>query len=115
MLWYNGRKGNVEQIGLATHPGRELWPQPDPTATSRPSVLEADTFRPYVEEFNRHDEELYVQHIDNAAAWEFLPAVGWAGKYNTISCPAAIAAGCSGRSTTATAWRCRSAAAVILT
>ena len=24
MLWYNGRKGNVEQIGLATHPGYDL-------------------------------------------------------------------------------------------
>ena len=131
MLWYNGRKGSLEQIGLATHPGRELWPQSDPAPTSRPSVLEAGAFRPYVEEFNRHDEELYIQHIDNAAAWEFLrenvpllecpdkelekiyyfrwwtyrkhikhtpegfviteflPAVGWAGKYNTISCPAA--------------------------
>lgn len=24
LLWYNGRKGNVEQIGLAIHPGRDL-------------------------------------------------------------------------------------------
>jgi predicted GH43/DUF377 family glycosyl hydrolase len=24
LLWYNGRKGNVEQIGLATHPGYDL-------------------------------------------------------------------------------------------
>ncbi len=24
LLWYNGRKGNMEQIGLATHPGRDL-------------------------------------------------------------------------------------------
>ena len=23
-LWYNGRKGNVEQIGMATHQGKEL-------------------------------------------------------------------------------------------
>ena len=29
MLWYNGRKGNVEQIGLATHPGIDLgFPSP---------------------------------------------------------------------------------------
>ena len=35
MLWYNGRKGGLEQIGLATHPGRELWPPPDPAPTSR--------------------------------------------------------------------------------
>ncbi|HET6385472.1 MAG TPA: hypothetical protein VFJ58_18930, partial [Armatimonadota bacterium] len=24
MLWYNGRGGGVEQIGLATHPGEDL-------------------------------------------------------------------------------------------
>lgn len=24
-LWYNGRRGEVEQIGLATHEGRNLW------------------------------------------------------------------------------------------
>jgi predicted GH43/DUF377 family glycosyl hydrolase len=29
LLWYNGRKGNVEQIGLATHPGHDLgFPAP---------------------------------------------------------------------------------------
>jgi hypothetical protein len=25
LLWYNGRKGNVEQIGLAIHEGADLW------------------------------------------------------------------------------------------
>jgi predicted GH43/DUF377 family glycosyl hydrolase len=25
MLWYNGRRGGVEQIGLAIHEGQELW------------------------------------------------------------------------------------------
>lgn len=25
-LWYNGRRGNCEQIGLATHAGASLWP-----------------------------------------------------------------------------------------
>ena len=24
LLWYNGRNGNVEQIGLATHEGKDL-------------------------------------------------------------------------------------------
>jgi hypothetical protein len=24
LLWYNGRKGGVEQIGLALHPGEDL-------------------------------------------------------------------------------------------
>lgn len=25
MLWYNGRHGSIEQIGLAVHPGENLW------------------------------------------------------------------------------------------
>lgn len=24
-LWFNGRNGNVEQIGLVTHSGKEIW------------------------------------------------------------------------------------------
>ena len=28
LLWYNGRRGGVEQIGLALHPGRDLWQKP---------------------------------------------------------------------------------------
>lgn len=27
MLWYNGRRGSVEQIGLATHEGEDIWDQ----------------------------------------------------------------------------------------
>lgn len=27
MLWYNGRRGGVEQIGLAVYEGRQLWPE----------------------------------------------------------------------------------------
>jgi predicted GH43/DUF377 family glycosyl hydrolase len=27
LLWYNGRKGGMEQIGLARHNGRDLWAQ----------------------------------------------------------------------------------------
>ncbi len=37
-------------------------------------ILKAETFRPYVESFNATDEELYVQHVPNAQAWEFLAA-----------------------------------------
>ncbi len=93
-------------------------------------VLTTDTLQKYVQIFNQNDNELYKQHIPNAAAleflkrniplldcpdkeieeiyyfrwWtyrkhikqtpdgfvmsEFLPAVGWAGKHNTISCAA---------------------------
>jgi hypothetical protein len=92
--------------------------------------LKADSFKHYIEAFNRDDQELYPQYIPNAAAWEFLtnnipwfecpdpeieeiyyfrwwtfrkhlkqtpegfiiteflPPVGWAGKYNSINCAA---------------------------
>ena len=43
-------------------------------ASPRPLVLKAENFRHYVDSFNRYDEELYVQHIPNAAAWTFLRA-----------------------------------------
>ena len=62
----------MEQIGVATHEGRELWPKPAPVKGPTSSVLQPDTFKPYVDTFNRHDEELYVQHFNNAAAWDFL-------------------------------------------
>lgn len=68
LLWYNGRKGDLEQIGLATREGRDLWASEPPTIIS-PSILQR-----YVETFNRHDEELYPQHIPNAAAFDFLRA-----------------------------------------
>ena len=95
-------------------------------------VLKVDSFKHYVDAFNENDEELYVRHISNEKAWEFLkanipllecrdkdiertyyfrwwtyrkhikntpdgfviteflPEVPWAGKHNTISCPAAV-------------------------
>ena len=37
-------------------------------------VLPAEVFRHYVEAFNQNDNELYGQHIPNAAAWDFLKA-----------------------------------------
>ncbi len=96
----------------------------------QPLVLKPESFRHYIDTFNRNDNELYAQQVPNARAWdfiehnvplldcpdkeieeiyyfrwwtfrkhlkqtpdgfvlsEFLPAVGWAGKYNTISCAA---------------------------
>lgn len=35
-------------------------------------VLKADSFKHYIDTFNEDDEELYVQHIPNEKAWEFL-------------------------------------------
>jgi predicted GH43/DUF377 family glycosyl hydrolase len=40
----------------------------------QPFVLKAESFRHYVDTFNQNDNELYVQHIPNAAAWAFLKA-----------------------------------------
>ncbi len=99
-------------------------------AAGHTCVLQGETFRHYVDEFNRGDRELYAQYIPNSAAWdflkdniplldcpdpeieqvyyfrwwtfrkhvkqtpagfvvtEFLPPVGWSGKYNTINCAA---------------------------
>ena len=37
-------------------------------------VLKAESFKHYVDTFNENDEELYVQHISNEKAWEFLKA-----------------------------------------
>jgi hypothetical protein len=96
-----------------------------------PEILRYQDVRPYIDQFNADDDELYVQHIPNDSVhaflekniplldipdeelekiyyfrwWtyrkhikstedgfvitEFLPDVGWAGKHNTINCPAA--------------------------
>jgi hypothetical protein len=101
-----------------------------PGAPLESPLLQPEGFRPYVEQFNAQDEELYPQAIPNAAAWtflstniplfecpdpdlqrtyyfrwwtyrkhlkhtpdgfivtEFLPPVPWAGKHNSINCPA---------------------------
>ncbi|MFQ6132885.1 MAG: glycosyl hydrolase family 65 protein [Armatimonadota bacterium] len=37
-----------------------------------PLVLRAESFKQYVDRFNEHDEELYVQEIPNESAWPFL-------------------------------------------
>ena len=38
----------------------------------KPAVLNAETYRHYVDTFNQNDNQLYAQHIPNAAAWDFL-------------------------------------------
>ena len=75
LLWYNGRRGNsptdgggLEQIGVAVHPGEDL-------GFSAPrATLSPDTFKHYIEGFNRDDDELYTGAIPNRAAWDFLAA-----------------------------------------
>jgi hypothetical protein len=61
-------------IGLA---GVLLWiclaaGAPVASDAKGPSVLKPESFRHYVEKFNADDEELYVQHVPNNKAWEFL-------------------------------------------
>jgi hypothetical protein len=36
------------------------------------TVLKPEAFRHHVDTFNKNDRELYVQHVPNAAAWEFI-------------------------------------------
>lgn len=38
------------------------------------AILQPTDYRSYIETFNKEDEELYVQHIPNDSAWEFLEA-----------------------------------------
>jgi len=38
------------------------------------AVLNADSFKHYIETFNENDEDLYVQHVPNEKAWDFLKA-----------------------------------------
>ena len=40
--------------------------------TPAAAVLEAESFRHYIETFNRNDYELYQGIFPNAAAWDFL-------------------------------------------
>ncbi len=44
------------------------------TESAEPLVLKADSFKHYIDTFNKDDEELFVQHIPNEKAWEFLKA-----------------------------------------
>jgi hypothetical protein len=49
-----------------------VWAEPSPY--NRPAVLATDSFKHYVDQFNREDEELYVNSIPNVRAWDFLKA-----------------------------------------
>ena len=71
LLWYNGRRGPVEQIGLATHEGENLGFD-EPAAPQPAAILAPDKLRQYVETFNKHDQEVYRQHVPNSAAAKFL-------------------------------------------
>ncbi len=71
LLWYNGRRGGLEQIGLVTHEGENL-DFDRPTAPPETRIFTPDKLRSYVETFNKNDRELYAQYIPNSAAGQFL-------------------------------------------
>jgi len=56
---------SVLASGLAAAPA---WAAQAPAA----AVLKAADFKNHIDTFNQNDRELYVQHVPNAAAWEFL-------------------------------------------
>lgn len=43
-----------------------------PALTPQPFVLKAESFRHYIEDFNKNDNELYKNVFSNAVAWDFL-------------------------------------------
>ena len=75
LLWYNGRRNRSEQIGLAFHEGEDLdWdPSQHETKSSRgPLILTHKPLKSYINQFNQNDKELYVQHVPNYKAYDFL-------------------------------------------
>ncbi|MBQ3350968.1 MAG: hypothetical protein IJG38_11255 [Thermoguttaceae bacterium] len=72
-LWYNGRNGGMEQIGLAIHKGEDLgFPEPAAESDSHGAVLKAEDFKHYIDQFNSDDEELTKNVYPNDKAWDFL-------------------------------------------
>ena len=66
MLWYNGRNGAPEYVGLALHEGLDL------EAPARAPDETVSRLSDYVRRFNADDVELYTNAIPNAAAEAFL-------------------------------------------
>jgi hypothetical protein len=57
---------------LARADSIKALPSNEKPTPSRPHVLQPEVFKHYVDSLNQNDKELYVQHIPNAAAWDFL-------------------------------------------
>jgi len=69
LLWYNGRNGGVEQIGMATHEGEDLG---FPAIEESTSILNPQSYKHYIDSFNANDNELYPGTIPNSDSWLFL-------------------------------------------
>ena len=68
LLWYDGRNGGPDRIGLATHRGLDLE-APSPTLPDTRALLTE-----YVRRFNAWDLEFFENEVPNSAAEEFLQA-----------------------------------------
>ena len=66
LLYYNGRNGGPEYIGISIHDGLDLE-----SPSSLPSST-ADLLTAYVKRFNTCDSELYTNAIPNNAAADFM-------------------------------------------
>ena len=65
-LWYNGRTGSREYIGMAVHKGYDLGP----VEGSAYRVIDENQIRRHMERFSFDDNELYPHDIrNNAACW----------------------------------------------
>ena len=65
-LWYNGRTGSREYIGMAIHKGYDLGP----VEGSACRVIDENQVRRHMERFSFDDNELYPHDIrNNAACW----------------------------------------------
>lgn len=64
-LWYNGRSGTREYIGMAVHKGYDLGPVEEPHSR----VLGENQVRKYMERFSLDDDELYPHDIKNKAVY----------------------------------------------
>ncbi|MDO4629946.1 MAG: hypothetical protein Q4C70_12255 [Planctomycetia bacterium] len=72
-LWYNGRTGQVEQIGMATHTGLDLGFAKDKTPKPLPAaILNPETYRAQMEQYSANDEETVKEYVPNMAAWAYL-------------------------------------------
>ena len=60
-IWYNGRTGSREYVGMAVHDGYDLGP----VETSPFRVVGENKVRRYMERFSFDDEELYPHDIRN--------------------------------------------------
>ncbi len=64
-LWYNGRTGTQEYIGMAVHKGYDLGPVEEPYC----KVLGEKQVRRYMDQFSLDDDELYPHDITNKAVY----------------------------------------------